>query len=181
MPLKSNSTAAPLRVLVTAGSRHGATKEIAERIGNTLSQRGLSVSVREPHSVKDLNDVDVVVLGSAVYAGRWVREAKDVADLIAASESKPQTWLFSSGPIGDPPKPDDQPVDVDDIAETTNARDHRVFSGKIDRSRLSFGEKAMVIAVRAAEGDFRDWDEIDAWAGNIADELTPTSIGSSQT
>jgi hypothetical protein len=28
-----------------------------------------------------------------------------------------------------------------------------------------------VLAVLAAEGDFRDWDEIEAWATRIAEEL----------
>jgi menaquinone-dependent protoporphyrinogen oxidase len=36
---------------------------------------------------------------------------------------------------------------------------------------LSFAEKAIVVAVRAPEGDFRDWDEIGDWANSIADSL----------
>jgi menaquinone-dependent protoporphyrinogen oxidase len=46
-----------------------------------------------------------------------------------------------------------------------------VFSGKIDKSELSFPEKAVLMAVRAPEGDFREWDEIEAWAGDIARTL----------
>jgi menaquinone-dependent protoporphyrinogen oxidase len=81
------------------------------------------------------------------------------------------TWLFSSGPVGDPPKPEEDPVDVAEVSEKTSAREHRVFSGKIDKSKLSFAEKAIVVAVRAPEGDFRDWDEIGDWANSIADSL----------
>jgi menaquinone-dependent protoporphyrinogen oxidase len=43
-----------------------------------------------------------------------------------------------------------------------------VFAGKLDKSRLSFPEKALVVAFRATEGDFRDWDEIAGWAAEIA-------------
>jgi menaquinone-dependent protoporphyrinogen oxidase len=50
----------------------------------------------------------------------------------------------------------------------TKARDHRLFAGKIDKSRLGFGERALLLALRAAEGDFRDWPEIAAWAKAIA-------------
>ena len=66
---------------------------------------------------------------------------------------------------------EEDPVDVADIYAATSARDHQVFSGKIDKSKLSFGEKAILIAVRAAEGDFRDWAEIESWATDIADQL----------
>ena len=80
-------------------------------------------------------------------------------------------WLFSSGPIGDPPKPEDDPVDIADIQQQIGARGHKVFAGKIDKSKLSFGENAIMIAVRAPEGDFRDWHAIAAWANDIGDTI----------
>jgi menaquinone-dependent protoporphyrinogen oxidase len=80
-------------------------------------------------------------------------------------------WLFSSGPIGDPPKPSEDPVDASSLLELTGARDHHIFAGKLDRSRLNFGERAIVMALRAPDGDFRDWDEIRTWASGIADAL----------
>jgi menaquinone-dependent protoporphyrinogen oxidase len=58
---------------------------------------------------------------------------------------------------------------VTDVIEATSAREHRIFGGRIDRSALSFPERAVMMAVRAREGDYRDWDEIAAWADEIAD------------
>ena len=81
-------------------------------------------------------------------------------------------WLFSSGPLGEPPRPtEDEAVDVAGIVAATGAREHRLFAGRLDRHLLSFRERAVVRAVRAAEGDFRDWDEIDGWADTIAAAL----------
>ena len=80
-------------------------------------------------------------------------------------------WLFSSGPIGHEPTPEDEPVDVADLVAATGAREHRVFAGQVDRSRLGLGEKVILTAVRAPEGDFRPWDDIRAWAGEIAAAL----------
>ncbi len=80
-------------------------------------------------------------------------------------------WIFSSGPIGDPPKPDEDPVDVAEIHRRTAAVEHRLFAGKLDKSKLGFAERAIVAALRAPVGDFRDWDEITAWAGGIASAL----------
>ena len=160
----------PTRVLVSAGSKHGATDEIGQRIAGVLTARGYDVTYSDPDQVEDVSGYDAVVLGSAVYAGHWVAEAKALAELVAES-SLVHTWLFSSGPIGDPPKPEEEPVDVAAIVAATSAREHRVFAGKIDRSKLNFGEKAIVMALRAAEGDFRDWEEIEGWANEIADSL----------
>ena len=160
------------RVLVSAGSKHGSTIEIAERIGDVLRDRGYDVDVAPPEEVVGLGRYEAVVLGSAVYAGHWTPAAVELAERVAERRENLATWLFSSGPIGDPPKPEEDPVDIANIFETTGARSHQVFSGKIDKSKLSFGEKAILIAVRAPEGDFRDWDEIAAWASEIADQLT---------
>lgn len=159
------------RVLVAAGSKHGATEEIARRIGKTMERQGCAVTVMSPGQVSDLADFDAVVLGSAVYAGHWTSDAKELAGRLARLEPRPPVWLFSSGPVGDSPKPEEDPVDVSSIMEETQAREHHVFAGKIDKSKLSFGEKAIMIAVRAPEGDFRDWDAIDAWARHIAEAL----------
>ena len=169
--MPNESTPDRSHILVSAGSKHGSTTEIAERIATVLSDRGHDVDITAPDQVRDLSGYQVVVLGSAVYAGHWVASAKGLAERIAALSESPATWIFSSGPLGEPPKPEEDPVDVAPIIEATSARDHRVFSGKIDKSKLSFGERAIVVAVRAPEGDFRNWNEIESWANEIADRL----------
>jgi menaquinone-dependent protoporphyrinogen oxidase len=57
------------------------------------------------------------------------------------------------------------------MLELTGARGHQVFSGRIDIDELRFADKAIVLATRAPRSDFRDWDEIRAWAGQIAEAL----------
>ncbi len=160
-----------VKILVAAASKHGATAEIAERIGTVLTERGFSATVANPNDPIDVADYDAFVLGSAVYAGHWLESAKTLAMRVAERGPGGWTWLFSSGPIGVPPKPEEEPGDVADIITATLARDHRVLSGKIDKSKLSFAEKAILIAVRSPEGDFRDWDEIEEWANGIADAV----------
>lgn len=163
-------------MLVTAGSKHGATAEIASAIASRLSQAGLEVDDLRPEDVDDVSIYDAAVIGSAVYAGHWTSPAKAVAAKLGSLPTTPPIWLFSSGPIGDPPKPEEDPVDVADVIASTGAREHVVFSGKIDKSKLSFGEKAILVAVRAPEGDFRDWPEIDAWSDRIAGALATSGV-----
>lgn len=160
-----------MRVLVSAASKHGATAEIGEYIGDTLRNRGLDVSVVEPDAAKPDDGYHAIVFGSGVYAGHWLKDAKSLAQRISTANPRPHVWLFSSGPLGDPPKPDEEPVDVADIAALVSPLEHRIFAGKIDKSALGFGERAIMVAVRAPEGDFRDWDEIAVWANGIADAL----------
>ena len=53
----------------------------------------------------------------------------------------------------------------------TRAIDHRTFAGRLEMGRLHFAERAMVRMIHAPEGDSRDWDAIERFAGEIADEL----------
>ncbi|MFZ0015069.1 MAG: flavodoxin domain-containing protein [Acidimicrobiia bacterium] len=164
------------RVLVSAGSKHGSTLDIASRIADVLAEGGLDVDLRAPEEVAELAGYAAIVIGSSVYAGHWQANAKELAGRIGSCDPLPLVWLFSSGPLGDPPKPVEDPVDVASIVETTSARDHRLFAGSLDKAKLSFGERAIVAALRAPEGDFRDWDEISRWADEITDTLRAGSI-----
>lgn len=159
------------RVLVSAASKHGSTAEIAAKIGEVLESRGLDVTVADPGEGPEPSHYQTVILGSGVYAGHWLAGAKELAERIGETTPQPAVWLFSSGPIGDPPKPEEDPVDVGSLTEITNALGHRLFAGRLDRGKLSFGEKAIVTALRAPEGDFRDWAAIEAWANVIADSM----------
>lgn len=161
-----------MRVLVTASSKHGATGEIAAEIGRVLGDRDIDAVVLPLEDVGDVAGFDAFVLGSAVYAGRWMGEARRFAGRHSEELAAHPTWLFSSGPIGDPPKPDaGSAVKLDDVIATTGAREHRLFAGRLDRSMLGLGERTVVRMVGAADGDYRDWKAVRAWADAIGDTL----------
>jgi menaquinone-dependent protoporphyrinogen oxidase len=170
-----------VRILVSAASRHGATAEVANRIAETLRAclpGDTVVKVLPAADVEDPTSYDAYVLGSAVYVGRWLEDARKLAARIATNPPRP-AWLFSSGPVGDPAQPDEEPAEVGALVMTTHARGHRLFAGRLDRHRLGFGEKAMVMALRVPDGDFRDWAAIDAWSTQIAAELSGQPPGPS--
>ena len=164
-----------MRVLVTAATRYGATVEIATAIGEVLGEHGLDPAVVPPEQVQMVKGYDAVVVGSAVYAGHWLKPARELVDRFAGELVERPVWLFSSGPVGDPPKPEEDPVDVAEIVAATGARGHRVFAGKLVRRQLSFPDRAIVSALRVPEGDFRDWTEIRQWATAIATALATGS------
>ena len=164
-----------MNVLVTVASKHGATAQIAEAIGRALAKADIAAEIVPPDEVRSLKGYDAVILGSAVYAGRWLDDAKQLAQREAPALATRPVWLFSSGPIGDPPQPAEESVDIAPILALTGARGHRTFGGLLDKDRLGFGERAIVRVVRAEEGDYRPWPEIDAWVAEIATALTASA------
>lgn len=164
------------RVLVAYATKYGATAEIAAKIGEVLREAGLEVDVSPAERVKDLSPYRAVVLGSAVYIGRWRREAAKFLAAHEAGLAARPVWLFSSGPTGegDPQelvKGWRLPGSLQSIVDRIAPRDSAIFSGAIDEGRLNFIEKWMLKNVKAPSGDFRDWEAITAWARVIAAEL----------
>lgn len=160
-----------MKVVVVYVSRHGATAGIANVIGEVLNQRGLVAIVRPASEVEALADFDAAVLGSALYMGQWLKVARIFAKQHEQELSTMPLWLYSSGPIGDPPFPREGSPAVASLASQLGARGHQTFAGKLDRAQLSLVEELMTTALRAPEGDFRDWQAIREWAGSIAEEL----------
>jgi menaquinone-dependent protoporphyrinogen oxidase len=173
-----------MTVLVTAASKHGATAEIGEAVAATLAGSGVAAKYLPAHDVRSVEQYAAVVLGSAVYAGHWMPEAKAIVRHHVKVLRLRPVWLFSSGPIGEPPEPEELPVDIAGTLAATGAREHRLFCGRLDRLLLGFAERAIVRAVHAAEGDYRDWRAIEDWAGSIAGELIheplPESVAASK-
>ena len=111
------------------------------------------------------------MLGSAVYIGHWLKPARELVTRVGPGLASRPVWMFSSGPVGDPPRPSEDPVDVAALVAATGAREHRVFAGQVDKGRLGFAERAMVRTLHAAVGDFRDWEAIKDWARGIDAQL----------
>jgi menaquinone-dependent protoporphyrinogen oxidase len=162
------------RILVSYGSKHGSTAEIAQVIGESLREGGHQVDVLDVEAVSSISDYQAVVLGSAIYIGRWMKNA--VNFLRIHPLNKTPLYLFSSGPIGEvEPREllDDfsLPDVVKTLSQTLNVRDVQVFHGKIDLRKLSIAELMLYKAVGAQTGDFRKWDKIREWAQRIKSDL----------
>lgn len=161
-----------MKVLVAVASKHGATLGIGEAIAGTLRHAGLEVDVTPVEGVTSLEEVGAVVLGSGVYAGHWMKSALAFVDRFEGELRARPVWLFSSGPLGDPPQPEQEPAETEPLVARLGAREHRLFAGQLDKSELGLAERAAVALVRAPEGDYRMWPEIAAWGAQIAAALS---------
>ena len=63
------------KVLVAYATKMGATATIAAAIGSELRAAGHQVDVHEIGAVLAVSEYDAVIVGSAIYKGRWRTEA----------------------------------------------------------------------------------------------------------
>jgi menaquinone-dependent protoporphyrinogen oxidase len=167
-----------MTVLVAYASKHGSTEGIAQAIADRLRELGEPVEVGSVDEIREVEGFRAVVLGSAVYAGSWMKEAVEFVQRFAEALAERPVWLFSSGPLGtEVEDEEEQPRQLAEMRGIVGPIDHRVFFGALDRSSLGFGERMLVKAVKAPEGDFRDWDAIRGWAEEIARELGADPFG----
>jgi menaquinone-dependent protoporphyrinogen oxidase len=161
-----------MTLLIAYASKHGSTQGIAERIAEKLRQLGKQAETRSVDTVEDPGSYEAFVIGSAIYYGSWLKEATEWVHHHQVVLAQHPVWLFSVGPLGtEVQDTEQQPKEMTEFRETIRPREQRIFFGALDHSHLSFAERVMVKAVRAPEGDFRDWHVIEAWAVSIAQHL----------
>ena len=169
------------QILVAYATKYGATAEIAEKIGQVLRQAGLRTDVLPANRVGDVIPYQAVILGSAVYIGKWLKDAVKFLQANENALAERQVWLFSSGPTGEGERAAFMkgrrfPEALQPIADRIRPRDIAVFHGVVDVKKLNPLHKWMISKVETPIGDFRDWDIITSWATAIANELIGKSL-----
>jgi len=162
----------PKKILIAYGSKAGSTAEVAESIGEEMKQAGAEVSVQPVEAIKDISEFDAVVIGSAVRAfrllgntRRFIRRHKKALKQVplayflvclTMSEDTPENIQRAKG-FAKPMLKIKEPVSLG------------LFGGCMDPSKLEgFAAKMMQSQSYA---DFRDWDEIHAWAHETHQKL----------
>lgn len=165
------------KVLVGYASKYGSTAEIAERIGKVLRDEGLQVDVLPAEQVGDPAGYQAVLVGSALYAGQWRKQAAQFLKDNEAKLAALPVYIFSSGPTGEGDVEElmagwTLPSSLQPVVERIKPRDMVIFHGNADSTKLSLADKLILKMVKAPSGDFRDWDAIAAWARSIAAGLS---------
>jgi menaquinone-dependent protoporphyrinogen oxidase len=167
------------KILITYASQYGATKEIAEKIGEVLGQAGLQADILPVDSVRDLTPYRAVVLGSGIYAGNWPKKGSTFLTTHEKSLAERPVWIFTSGPTGkgDPialVQGKRLPDSLWPVVNRIHPCDVTVFHGNIDPAKINFFLKFVIKnIVKAPFGDYRDWDMITTWSATVAEALKP--------
>jgi menaquinone-dependent protoporphyrinogen oxidase len=160
----------PPHVLIAYGSKRGGTREIADAIAETMLDEGLDVELADAADVEDVSEYDAVIIGGALYMGRWHRAARKLVTRKADELSALPVWLFSSGPLDDSANQRVLPPthQVESLMARIGARGHIVFGGRLASDAKGF--PASVMAKKMA-GDWRAWHQIRDWAKQIARKI----------
>jgi len=157
------------RVLVAYATKRGSTREVAESVAATLRAEGLDAECRPAAEVEDLDGYAGVVLGGALYMGRWHADARDFLKRHRRTLVPLRLAVFAMGP---------RTLAESDVEESRQQLDNAlamvpelepvsvaVFGGVVDPAKLRFPFNRMPAS------DARDWDAIHAWAQDVAKQL----------
>jgi menaquinone-dependent protoporphyrinogen oxidase len=158
------------KVLVTYASKYGSTGGVADAVGKELCSKGVAADVALIKNVVNLSSYQGVVIGSAIYMGKWMPEAEDFVKknrdilrqvpvayflvcmtLSQPTEEKQAKVLSYMDPILKA-APEIKPVGIG------------TFAGALDYNNLSWIYKTVMKSKGSPEGDFRDWNTIRTWA-----------------
>jgi len=173
-PASMASEVSVMKALVTVSSKHGGTEGIGRSIADTLRASGVEVDVVVPERVSTVEGYDAVIVGSALYLGRWMGPARDLVHREAEALRARSVWLFASGPVTGVEEDAADKAEGLRLLELIGGREFRLFAGLLDRSRLGIVERTVVRAIGSPWGDYRPWEEIEHWAVSIVEAMQAT-------
>jgi menaquinone-dependent protoporphyrinogen oxidase len=155
-----------MRVLVVHGSKRGGTAGLAEMVGEALRAAGVESEVRPARAVRAVEGYDAVVVGGALYAMRWHRDARRFVRRHARALRGRPVWLFSSGPLDASAAGTEIPPvrQVNRVMERIGARGHVTFGGRLAPDARGFPARAMA---KTRSGDWRDRAHVQRWVDSI--------------
>lgn len=148
--------------LVAYASRSGSTAEVAEAIADVLRRREFTVMVAPAARVRDqVGDYDLVVLGGALYSGRWHSGAHRFLRRHRRELDGAAVAIFGMGPRRD----------AEEAWQKSREQLNRALSKRSWLRPVAITVFGGVDPPKKRERrDIRDWAAITAWAEAIADQ-----------
>jgi len=154
-------------VLVAYATKRGSTREVANDVARVIRESGLEIEIYPAREVKSLDRYSAVVLGGALYMGRWHKDARRLLKRMRHGLASLPLAVFAMGPGSIEPE----------AIERARSQLTRALDAVPEVHPFSTAIFGGVIAKRKETVDARDWDAIQAWAEALAHELSARSSG----
>lgn len=181
-----------MKTLVAYGTHFGASGGTAAEIAKILSQEGFEIKVAnlKEEKIKDISEYQLIVIGSGMAMGNWVKEAEDFLRGFQKDLENKKLAIFISSlrPV------EEKAGKADQIARTQKTGlDDKItkyslnpiatgfFGGVVNYNKMGYlTRKAMEVGYKSqlqkfgfkeiepGVYDLRDWDEIRSWARELA-------------
>jgi menaquinone-dependent protoporphyrinogen oxidase len=158
------------KVLVTYASKYGSTGGVANAIGKELCSKDVAADVVLIKNAGNVGSYQGVVIGSAIYMGKWMSEAVDFVkknkDIL---RHVPVAYFLVCMTLSQPTEKNRAEVlsFMDPILKAVpeiKPVGIGTFAGAMDYNNLSWLNKKILKSKGTPEGDFRDWNAIRTWA-----------------
>lgn len=169
-----------MRVLVAYATKAGSTAEVAAEIGRVIGSRGgYTVDVRPVEQLEGIDGYDAVIVGSGIRAGRWLPEAMRFVETYQDALRRAPVALFAvclTMREDTEESRSEVAAYLDPVRELVQPVDVGLFAGAMDYSSLPFILRLLMKAMKAPQGDFRDWEAITSWAVDVGETLKKQEV-----
>jgi menaquinone-dependent protoporphyrinogen oxidase len=153
-------------ILVAYATKHGSTREVAEAVTETLQEHRRDVETLPAARVEDVSPYAGVVVGGAIYMGRWHPDAVGFLEEHRHALGAIPVAIFGMGPrtMEEHDAEGARMQLLKALAKVPEVDPCAVaiFGGVIDPHTLHFPFS------RLPASDARDWSAIRAWAADFA-------------
>ncbi len=166
------------KILIAYASKSGSTVDVAQAIEQALSSKGAAVEVRLIKTVTSVDGFRAVIVGSGIRFGQWLPEAVEFVKSNQRLLSQLPTAFFTVHILNTDDSTESRAkreAYTEPVRKILTPKSEAFFAGRIDFSKLSFGETLLARAMSVKGQDLRDWNKIRAWAEEMYPLLASAS------
>jgi menaquinone-dependent protoporphyrinogen oxidase len=159
------------RILIAYATKAGSTAESAARMAFTLSNKGYLVDIMPIGKVTSLDAYQAVVLGSAIRMGSVLPAVRTFIEKNQAALNKiPMSFfiLCLTMATDDEANRIEASAYLEPVRAIVKPASEGLFAGALVPEKLKLLDRLIAVTIiKSPVGDFRNWDQINAWAENI--------------